>query len=255
LFRRRKQGLSRGLLMAATLIACLNATHSTAELATIKGSDGVIRIVPRSELGSVRVPTLEPRAYEHSEYADFRRLPPAFAELSSLIRETANRYGLEPEFVMALVKVESNFNPYAISDKGARGLMQLIPATARLYGLRDYYDPAANLDAGMRHLRMLFERHNHDIDLVLAAYNAGSGAVEQFGGIPPYEETIRFVRDVKKAYRRFSGREALASTIATFSAGANRIATFSDRAGRLYRSMREDGTIVIRDSNNGHFAE
>jgi hypothetical protein len=223
--------------MAATLIACLIATHSTAELASIIGDDGVIRIVPRSELGSVRAPALSPSAYEHSEYVNFRGLPPAFAELSTMIRETAHRYRLDPEFVMALVKVESNFNPYAISDKGARGLMQLIPATARLYGLRDYYDPAANLDAGMRHLKMLFERHDHDIDLVLAAYNAGSGAVDRFGGVPPYEETRRFIKDVRKAYGRFSGRQALAS----------RIATFSDRAGRLYRSVREDGTIVIRD--------
>ena len=247
MFRRRKQGFSRVLLMAATLIACLIATHSTAGLASIDGDDGVIRIVPRSELVSVRAPNVDYATYELSKYAGSRWVPQTFEDLSSLIRQTATRYGLEPAFVMALVKVESNFNPYAISDKGARGLMQLIPSTARMYGLRDYYDPAANLDAGMRHLRMLFERHNHDIDLVLAAYNAGSGAVDQFGGVPPYQETVRFIRDVRKAYRRFSGRQELASRIATFSAGASNTATFPDRAGRLYRSVREDGTIVVRD--------
>lgn len=233
--------------MAATLIACLIATHSTAELATIVGDDGVIRIVPRSQSASGRAPTVDYATYELSGYVGSRWVQRTFEDLSSLIGKTATRYGLEPAFVMALVKVESNFNPYAISDKGARGLMQLIPSTARMYGLRDYYDPAANLDAGVRHLRMLFERHNHDIDLVLAAYNAGSGAVDQFGGVPPYQETVRFVRDVKRAYRRFSGRQASASNIAKFSTGARTIATFPDRAGSLYRSMREDGTIVIRD--------
>ena len=112
LFRRSKQGFSRGLLVAATLIACLISTHSIAGLASIVGSDGVIRIVPRSESVSVTAPKVDYATYELSKYAGARWLPQTFEHLSSLIRQAATRYGLEPEFVMALVKVESNFNPY-----------------------------------------------------------------------------------------------------------------------------------------------
>lgn len=230
------RGFSGRLLLVAALIACFMATDSAAELAAIAGDDGVIRIVRRSELASRTGARAYSTAYQLPEYSDFNGRRPTFAELSSLIKGTAKKYGLDPAFVMALVKVESNFDPYAISHKGARGLMQLMPATARMYGLRDYYEPAANVDAGVRHLRMLFKRYESDVDHVLAAYNAGSSAVDRYGGIPPYPETIRFIRMVKKAYRTFSGRRTLISGIATFSGGSG-----------LHRSLRDDGTIVIRE--------
>jgi len=229
------RGFSSGLFLVAALIACFTASESAAELAAIDGRDGVIRIVRRSELAS-RTTLEASAANQQSVYEEFDGRRPTFAELSSLIEGTAKRYGLDPAFVMALVKIESNFNPYAISHKGARGLMQLMPATARMYGLRDYHDPVANVDAGVRHLRMLFKRYESDVDRVLAAYNAGSSAVDRYGGIPPYPETIRFIRMVKKAHRTFSGGRTLISGIATFSWG-----------GGLYRSVRQDGTIVIRE--------
>ena len=229
------RGFSARLFLAALLFVVTIATDSAAELAAVAGDDGVIRIVRRSEL--VSRTTLEASAaYQHARYWDFGGRRPTFAELSSLIRAAAMRYGLDPAFVMALVKIESNFNPYAISHKGARGLMQLIPATARMYGLKNYYDPAANVDAGVRHLKMLFKRYDHDVDLVLAAYNAGSGAVDRYGAVPPYSETLRFIKKVKRAYRKFGGRVTLASRIATFSG-----------TGGLCRSVRDDGTIVIRE--------
>lgn len=113
----------------------------------------------------------------------------------SLIYEVAARYSLNPDLVAAIVRVESSFNPRARSRKGACGLMQLLPETARRFGLRrkDLFDPAKNLDAGARYLRWLADRFGHDPVRVLAAYNAGEGAVQRYGGVPPFKETRRYV--------------------------------------------------------------
>ena len=113
----------------------------------------------------------------------------------SLIYEVAARYSLNPDLVAAIVRVESSFNPRARSRKGACGLMQLLPETALRFGLRrkDLFDPAKNLEAGARYLRWLADRFGHDPVRVLAAYNAGEGAVERYGGVPPFKETRRYV--------------------------------------------------------------
>jgi soluble lytic murein transglycosylase-like protein len=112
-----------------------------------------------------------------------------------LIYEVASRYSLNPHLVAAIVRVESSFNPRALSRKGACGLMQLLPETARRFGLRrkDLFDPAKNLDAGARYLKWLADRFGHDPVRVLAAYNAGEGAVQRYGGVPPYKETRNYV--------------------------------------------------------------
>lgn len=112
----------------------------------------------------------------------------------SLIEPLANRHGVDANLVHAVVAVESNYRPGARSPKGAMGLMQLMPATARQYGVSDAYEPAANLDAGIRHLRSLLERF--DLPLALAAYNAGEAAIRRHGGIPPFAETRSYVRRV-----------------------------------------------------------
>lgn len=115
-----------------------------------------------------------------------------------LIFEIAGRYSLNPHLVAAVVRVESSFNPRAISRKGACGLMQLLPETARRFGLRrrDIFDPAKNLEAGVRYLKWLSDRFGHDPVRVLAAYNAGEGAVQRYGGVPPYKETRSYVRRI-----------------------------------------------------------
>ncbi|HJX27959.1 MAG TPA: lytic transglycosylase domain-containing protein [Thermoanaerobaculia bacterium] len=115
-----------------------------------------------------------------------------------LIFEIAGRYSLNPHLVAAVVRVESSFNPRAMSRKGACGLMQLLPETARRFGLRrrDIFDPAKNLEAGVRYLKWLSDRFGHDPVRVLAAYNAGEGAVQRYGGVPPYKETRSYVRRI-----------------------------------------------------------
>ena len=108
-----------------------------------------------------------------------------------IIRQASARYGIDAKLVRAVIQVESGYQPRARSAKGAIGLMQLLPATGRQYGVRDLYDPASNVEAGIKHLKSLLERF--PLTLALAAYNAGEAAVQRFGGIPPYTETQNYV--------------------------------------------------------------
>ena len=118
------------------------------------------------------------------------------AQIDRYINEAAARHHVDPNLVRALVKVESNFNPRAVSSKGAMGLMQLMPATARMYAVRNPFDVAQNVEAGVRHLKGLLDNFKGDVRLSLAAYNAGEGAVQRNGGIPPYTETRNYVKRI-----------------------------------------------------------
>ena len=118
--------------------------------------------------------------------------PLAMGPYEEIITSTAETHGVDPMLVRALIRVESGDQPAARSNKGAMGLMQLMPATARLYKVRNPYDPKANIAAGVRHLKSLLDRYA-TVDLALAAYNAGEAAVKKFDGIPPYRETRDYV--------------------------------------------------------------
>jgi soluble lytic murein transglycosylase-like protein len=122
---------------------------------------------------------------------------PLFASAyDALIEREAKRWNVDASFVSALIRAESNFEPRAISRKGARGLMQLMPATARRLSVARPFDPASNVQGGVRYLRELLDRYGNRPDLVLAAYNAGEGAVETYGGVPPYRETLAYVQRI-----------------------------------------------------------
>ncbi len=124
------------------------------------------------------------------------------AKYDSIIESAATHASVQPELLRAVIVVESGFDPDAMSSKGARGLMQLMPATAKAYGVSDANDPADNVRAGARYLRDLMNRYEDDLELALAAYNAGESAVERYGRtIPPFEETRRYVPKVMKVYR------------------------------------------------------
>ncbi len=113
--------------------------------------------------------------------------------LTEMIRGAAERHGVPEQLISAVIRVESGFNARAVSRTGARGLMQLMPQTAAILGVRDSFDPVENIDGGVRHLRGLLERFGNDLPRVLAAYNAGEGAVNTYGGVPPYPETQSYV--------------------------------------------------------------
>jgi len=121
-------------------------------------------------------------------------------DVDSAIEQAAARHNVDPNLVRAVVKVESNFNPNAVSRKGAMGLMQLMPSTARQLNVKNPFDPEQNVDAGVRHLKQLLESYGGDIKLTLAAYNAGAGAVARSSGMPRYAETQNYVRRITNLY-------------------------------------------------------
>ena len=132
--------------------------------------------------------------------ANFRGTVAGSGDIDTAIEEAAARHNVDPNLVRAVVKVESNFNPNAVSRKGAMGLMQLMPSTARQLKVKNPFDPEQNVDAGVRHLKQLLESYGGDIKLTLAAYNAGAGAVARSSGVPRYAETQNYVRRITNLY-------------------------------------------------------
>jgi soluble lytic murein transglycosylase-like protein len=128
----------------------------------------------------------------------WRALAGIYAEL---VAETSAKYSLEPALLAAVGQTESRFDTYAVSHAGACGLLQLMPDTADRFRVKDVFDPAQNIDGGARYLRWLLDRFDGDLEHALAGYNAGEGAVERYGGIPPYRETQKYVRDVLRHMR------------------------------------------------------
>ena len=122
-----------------------------------------------------------------------------------VIRSISGRYSMDADLVRAVIRAESDFNSTARSQKGAMGLMQLMPDTARFHNVGDAFNPVDNVEGGVRHLKMLMERYQGNLELSLAAYNAGSSAVEKHGGIPPFAETREYVRRVLRFYDSYRG--------------------------------------------------
>jgi len=122
------------------------------------------------------------------------------SQLDRIVSEVAQRHSLDPALVKAVISTESAWNPWAVSRKGAMGLMQLIPETAQRFGVGNPYDPVQNVEGGTTYLKALLDRYKGDLNKTLAAYNAGERAVDASGGIPPTRETRRYVRKVTDAY-------------------------------------------------------
>lgn len=160
---------------AAQEVDSLMASRSSLDRRTAVGSQPVVPGVARQEL-------ISPEAVDKA------------------IDTAAQRHGVDANLVRAVVKVESNFNPHAVSRKGAMGLMQLMPSTARSLNVGNAFDPNQNVDGGVRHLKSLLQDYNGNLELSLAAYNAGSGAVNRSRGIPPFPETRDYVKKITEIY-------------------------------------------------------
>jgi hypothetical protein len=208
------------LTVAVALMALGSTCISASELAILR--NGFTIKFERRELraemtrlyfggtpgGYADVPTEEISGYESEEIilpAPAAVTSPVVSEaisLSELVEHASQRNRVDAELVLSVIRAESAFRANAISPKGAQGLMQLMPQTAMELGVRDPFDPAANVEAGTRYLRQLLDRYNNDLSKALAAYNAGPGSVDQYRGVPPYSETRAYLAKVIADFNR-----------------------------------------------------
>lgn len=188
-------GLLRGGWVAAAAVL-ITVSLAEAQVLRVEDEDGVIHYT--NNPCDPRYTRLAPGACPPEPAPGTAPSPaPAFTQE---IETTAARYGVDRRLVEAVVQVESGGNPRAVSPKGAQGLMQLMPMRAAALGVADAFDPRANLDGGVRHLRDLLQRYAGNLHFALAAYNAGEDAVRTHGGVPPYRETQEYVRKVLALY-------------------------------------------------------
>ncbi|MGC9994259.1 MAG: lytic transglycosylase domain-containing protein [Terriglobia bacterium] len=163
--------------------------------------------------------------------------PTPTPEISSLVERSADRMRVDPQLVHAIIKVESQYDPLALSNKGAMGLMQLIPETAQRFGVANPFDPKDNIEGGVSYLRHLLDMFGGDLPRSLAAYNAGEGAVQRSGGIPSYTETQDYVRKVTHIYQSASGQTG--AQAAGYKAPVAPIVRYVDERGEVHYSNVE----------------
>jgi soluble lytic murein transglycosylase-like protein len=214
------------LIFLGPVAALLLATSSfAADSFRFEASDGTVFYT-----NAPTDPAYRRMGFRTGTAAGWLRLPPADSrhDYTQHVKEAAERYGVPEKLVSAVIRVESGFNARAVSPKGAQGLMQLMPTTASLLGVRDSFNPAENIDGGVRHLKGLIVRFGNNVPLALAAYNAGEQAVTVYGGVPPYPETQGYVAKVLEYFRLADPTAAVTPAALT----------------RTFRLTAADGTTV-----------
>jgi soluble lytic murein transglycosylase-like protein len=230
----------RSVLVFAILTggALANALPAHAQITTVTALDGR-RLFVNTELPNpgklvAKPPPPTPPIYLSGEISFMGINRPAVYldrdGTEKLVREAAERHNVDPALVRAVIETESNWNPSARSRKGAVGLMQLIPTTAQRFGANDAFNPKQNIEAGVRYLKALLERYNGNLDLALAAYNAGEGAVDRARGVPHYRETQNYVQRVQNAY---------------FRPGSGRMDDPYTRSSRIHRDVDSNGRVIF----------
>ncbi|MEK6744874.1 MAG: lytic transglycosylase domain-containing protein [Nitrospirota bacterium] len=234
-------GIHRWSIAVGVLLLAGVITTANADIYQFVDENGVVHMtnVPG---GRVKKPTkilMENRKTASSSASPSRRtdnrsqladsIPVSYI---NIINAACSRFGVDPSLVHAIVKVESDFNPYAISRKGAMGLMQLMPQTANTMNVRNTFSPDENIEGGVKYLRYLLDRYEGNISLALAAYNAGETAVKKWGTIPPFKETQDYVKKILQIYN-WTGK------------------TFVPRY-TIYVGAGADGTILLTDNPSNH---
>jgi soluble lytic murein transglycosylase-like protein len=178
-----------------------SATESVAGVWYKRGSMSIF--IDRDRVERIELEEMEKVAQSESTQKKERGWSTGRQALDSLIRQNGSKHNVDPYLIFLVMEQESHFNAHAVSPKGARGLMQLMPGTAARFGVRRPHDPAQNISGGTRYLRQLLSKFNNRVDLVLASYNAGEGAVMKFGHrVPPYQETRNYVKKISYKYKR-----------------------------------------------------
>jgi soluble lytic murein transglycosylase-like protein len=193
------------LIAIVVVLGAPVAGPARADVYAFADAEGVIHFtnIP-SDPRYASMTRLHYRASAHRHVAPASSYPRDPGRFQSLVDKAAREQGVDRALLQAVITAESGYDPYAISRKGAVGLMQLMPETARRYGVKNLYDPAENIRGGAQYLRELIARFNNDLSLALAAYNAGEDAIVQHGNrIPPYRETLQYVPRVMNLYRQY----------------------------------------------------
>src|SRR5262245_20626722 len=183
---RQDRVIERHLLGLGVLVVTLTTGY------VLTGPSGVRQVPPVPRLEVARVEGTDGDTTPDEGDIDTQ------AGMDAFIKKVSAKYNVPPDVVAAVIEAESEFNPRAVSHRGARGLMQLMPKTAKTLGVDDPFDPRENIEAGVRHLRALMDRFGDNLPLVLAAYNAGEVAVIKHRGVPPYRETRAYVKRIMK---------------------------------------------------------
>lgn len=226
------------ILLIVMALACVPAHAQLRSFAGERGNLVFTNEAPAVAAKPINLSTVTRPAATPAASAPVSRPSPVSAprrttpqELDHLVQTTAEKHRVDPRLVRAVIATESNWNATAISRKGAQGLMQLNPDTAQQLGVADAFDPAQNVDGGVRYLSMMLDRYNGDVHMALAAYNAGPGAVDRSGGVPRIAETRNYVQKVTSAYLGGAGLQPSAIV----------------KPIPIYRAVDADGKVVFRN--------
>lgn len=245
------------LCLAGVAAAASLPKHSPPHVRSVVRADAHGRLV-RTVVVTPRIQPKGSNAVERSaDAASSSQLE--FAEVPYLVEEAAKRHDVDPLLVHSVIQVESNYNPYAVSPKGAQGLMQLMPATARRFGVRNSFDVKENIEGGVRYLKYLGTLFPEDPRLTIAAYNAGEGAVWKYGNsIPPYRETEQYVDRVGRKYgqaRRASVKNEKKKPVQMETAQAAKPSQPEDTHAPVQAFVDSEGRLHLRNVPAGNQSE
>jgi len=194
LVNRRNSQIAGAAILVASLLSLIGLSSASADIYRYVDENGVMHFTNAPTSSKFKLFMRERKIFISK--LDSKQFDP-------IISDASKKYGLEAPLIKAVIKAESDFDPNAISHKGARGLMQIMPMNYRLLNVENPFDPHQSIDAGARYLRDMMDRYNGKLNLSLAAYNAGPGAVDRHGGVPPYQETEEYIERVLRYYERY----------------------------------------------------